>query len=584
MKVTLNRRQFLETSATGLVGAAIPFDPSLSEAGNKAPTQPVNNNDISKVAIRVDAASDQGALTHAWAFFGHDEANYSYTEHGKKLLADLNALSPVAVQMRAHHLFTSGDPATTALKWSPTNVYTEDPQGTPVYDWQTLDKLFDNYLAHGIKPLVELGFMPQDLSTKKEPYQYVWGGEAHIKEHGWTYPPKDYEKWAALVTAFIEHFKQKYGQAELESWYWEVWNEPDIFFWQGTTQEYLKLYDYTAEAVKKALPQARLGGPTSTAPKSEKSATFLREFLQHCSQKKNFVTGQTGSPLDYISFHTKGAPELAEGHVRMGMQAQLARADWAFRIIAEFPEFKDTPIIIGESDPEGTAAYNVADRPENVYRQGPIYPAYTACVYKKLQENAQKYGLRLIGNLTWAFQFEDQPYFAGFRELATNGINKAVLNGFRLMGLMTGHRLAVKSEGAVALEEALATGIRGQPDVNAMAAASDDVLTVLVWNYHDEDVSAPVTHAKITINALPDAASDMLLEHYRVDEHHSNVYAVWQAMGSPQNPSAQQLRQLQEASELRQFASPQWVKASGGQLTVDVPMPRYSLSLLKLSW
>ena len=212
-----------------------------------------------------------------------------------------------------------------------------------------------------------------------------------------------------------------------------MWNEPDIFFWQGTTEEYLKLYDYAAQAVKTALPNAPLGGPTSTAPKNEKSAVFLREFLQHCSTGTNYATGKKGSPLDYISFHTKGAPDIDQGYVRMGMQAQLTRADWAFKIIAGFTEYKDTPIIVGESDPEGTAAYNVIDRPENVYRQGPICPAYNASVYKKLNENAQKYGLKLIGNLTWAFQFEGQPYFAGFRELATNGINKAVLNGFRLV-------------------------------------------------------------------------------------------------------------------------------------------------------
>ena len=574
---TFNRRQFLGTTASGLAGAMVPRN---AFPGNVFP----NTLKADPVTIQVNATANQGPLTHAWAFFGHDEANYSYTENGKKLLADLSALSPVPVFMRAHHLFTSGDPATTALKWSPTNVYTEDAQGNPVYDWTTVDRMFDNYLAHGIKPLVELGFMPQALSTQPEPYHYVWQGERHIKEHGWTYPPKDYPKWAALITAFIEHFKSKYGQQELESWYWEVWNEPDIFFWQGTTEEYLKLYDYAAQAVKTALPNAPLGGPTSTAPKNEKSAVFLREFLQHCSTGTNYATGKTGSPLDYISFHTKGAPDIDEGYVRMGIQAQLARADWAFSIIAEFPKYKDTPIIIGESDPEGTAAYNVIDRPENVYRQGPIYPAYNASVYKKLNENAQKYGLKLIGNLTWAFQFEGQPYFAGFRELATNGINKAVLNGFRLLGLMTGHGLTVESDGAVSLEEALSSGVRQQPDVNAMAAADQDSLTVLVWNYHDEDVNTEPTTVQVVVEQLPPAAERVLLEHYRVDEHHSNVYPHWLAMSSPQNPSPEQLRQLQQASELELWESPRWVEVQNGRWTQEMTMPRYSLSLLKLSW
>ena len=578
----LNRRTFIGTTATGLVASVIPFKSSGDKRTHLL--RGVESEAVDTVNIQVDASSDLGDLIYAWAYFGHDEANWSYTPNGKKLLADLSRLSPVPVQMRAHHLFTSGNPTTTALKWSPTNVYSEDAQGNPVYDWTTIDRMFDNYLAYGIKPLVELGFMPQDLSTKKEPYQYVWQGGQHIKEHGWTYPPKDYNKWAALVTAFIEHLKQKYGQAELESWYWEVWNEPDIFFWQGTTEEYLKLYDYTAEAVKTALPNAPLGGPTSTAPKSEKSAIFLRDFLQHCSKGKNYATGETGSPLDYISFHTKGAPEIVDGQVRMGIQVQLARADWAFSIIAEFPEYQDTPIIIGESDPEGTAAYNVKDRPENAYRQGPIYPTYYASVYKKLQENAQKYGLKLIGNLTWAFQFEGQPYFAGFRELATNGINKAVLNGFRMLGLMTGHKLAVNSEGAVNLDEALSDGIRKQADVNALAAANDREVTVLIWNYHDDDVAVPEVMAEVRIAQLPPQASQVLLTHYRVDEQHSNPYLVWQAIGSPQSPSLEQLQQLHQASELQLYASPRWIKVEGRSLNIDVSLPRYSLSLLKLSW
>ena len=130
---TFNRRQFLGTTASGLAGAMVPGNvfPRNTFPGNVFP----NTSEAEKITIQVNAAADLGPLTHAWAFFGHDEANYSYTENGKKLLADLSAFSPVPVFMRAHHLFTSGDPATTALKWSPTNVYTEDAQGNPVYDW-----------------------------------------------------------------------------------------------------------------------------------------------------------------------------------------------------------------------------------------------------------------------------------------------------------------------------------------------------------------------------------------------------------------------------------------------------------------
>ena len=196
-------------------------------------------------------------------------------------------------------------------------------------------------------------------------------------EGGQSYPPKDYAKWGELAFQWAKHCVEKYGQAEVEKWYWEVWNEPNIGYWHGTPEDFFKLYDYAVDGVRRALPNARVGGPeTAGGP----GGNFLREFLTHCAHGTNYVTGKIGSPLDFISFHAKGSPVFINGHVRMGMASQLRNIDDAFAVIAAFPEFKNTPIVIGESDPEGCAACR---DPQDAYRNGTMYSSYTAASFPR---------------------------------------------------------------------------------------------------------------------------------------------------------------------------------------------------------
>src|SRR5260221_299082 len=186
------------------------------------------------VNIRVDGAKTMGELNPIWRFFGADEPNYAYMKHGQKLMAELGQLRPQAVYFRAHNLLTSGD-GTASLKWGSTGAYSEDAQGRSVYDWTILDRIFDTYLNRGVRPYVEIGFMPKELSMKPEPYRHRWTPQARYEEiyTGWACPPKDYAKWAELVFQWTKHCLDKYGRAEVEAWYWEVWNEPNIGYWRA---------------------------------------------------------------------------------------------------------------------------------------------------------------------------------------------------------------------------------------------------------------------------------------------------------------------------------------------------------------
>ncbi len=533
------------------------------------------------VVIRVDAGRSLGPLNPLWNYFGYDEPNYTYAPHGLELLAELSATNPARVQIRTHNLLTTGD-GTPALKWGSTNAYTEDSTGHPVYDWTIVDRILDTYLKSGAKPFVEIGFMPQALSTHPDPYRHHWPKDELFV--GWTFPPKDYAKWGELIYQLVLHCVSRYGKSEVAGWNWEVWNEPDIGYWHGTPEEYDKLYDYAVDAVRRALPEAKVGGPATTGPGATKAAEFLRQFLRHCASGTNYASGKTGAPLDFISFHAKGSPEAKDGRVQMGLAHQLRDVDEGLKIVASFPQFAHLPVILSESDPEGCAACSAKDHPQNAYRNGTLYPANTAVAIREMLDLNERSRTNLAGILTWAFEFEDQPYFLGYRTLATNGIDKPILNLFRMLGLMSGERVEVRSSAAVNLDEMLTAGVRGKANVDGLAARGDHEVAVLLWNYQDDDASATELPVQLKVAGLPRSAGRILVKHYRIDQNHSNSYTVWKATGSPQSLTAEQFQSLKAAGQLQLLESPRWVDSKDGAVRLDFPMPGESVSLVELSW
>jgi xylan 1,4-beta-xylosidase len=545
-------------------------------------SQLCSSQESQSVSIQVQFDQSEGPISPIWNYFGYDEPNYTYAPNGKKLLSELAALDSAPVYVRVHNLLTTGD-GSPSLKWGSTNVYSEDASGHPVYSWVILDRIFDAFRATGIKPLVELGFMPEALSTHPQPYRHDFPQVGDIFT-GWAYPPKDYEKWSELVFQFVHHLRERYGDAEVQTWLWEVWNEPDISYWKGTREEYFKLYDFSVEAVLRALPGARIGGPDSTGPGNPKAAEFLRAFLDHCAHQKNYANGKVGSHLDFISFHPKGSPTWQGDHVQMGINHQLAAIEQGFKITASFPEWRQTPIILGESDPEGCAACSAKDNPQNLYRNGTLYGAYTVEVLNNILALTRQEHVNFLGAVTWAFEFEDQPPFAGFRELATDGVDKPVLNAFRVLGLMGHERVKVTSSGSLAAEEVVRSGVRSLPDINAIATRKDREIEILVWNYHDDDVPFPAAPIDLIVSGLPANAKRVLVEHFRVDSDHSNAFAAWKEMGSPQSPSENEYKRLESASQLQLLTSPAWIEMQQGKMRLQFVLPRQGLSLVRLEW
>lgn len=543
-----------------------------------AQTQSSSSTPSAPILIQVHAAQSAGPYTPIWNFYGADEPNYIYAPYGQKLLRELSAFSPVPVYFRAHNLLTTGH-GERSLKWGSTNVYTERPDGSPVYDFTITDRIFDTLLAAHVRPLVEIGFMPQALSTHPEPYRHDFPQGPIFT--GWSYPPNNWSKWSDLILAYATHLRRRYG-TQTAAWYWEVWNEPDISYWHGTPEEYDRLYDLTTAAILKAIPDAKVGGPAATGIHPGRSEAFLRQFLDHCAHGINSATGRTGAPLDFISYHPKGSPSLVDGHLVMNIGAQLRAARNGMQVIASYPEWRHTPIILTESDPEGCAACLGA---REAYRNIPLYGASVTEATMRTYQLARQYGVTVAGSVTWAFEYDDQPAFAGFRTLATDGIDKPVLNAFRLMGKLGGQPgtewLITESSGARPLDEIVQNSVTGAPDVNAVATRHNGQIDILLWNYHDSDLPAPPARVRLAIDGL--TGSSVRESQFRMDSSHSNAYRLWIQMGSPAHPTPQQQRDLEIAGKLAEPISDQSLAVHDGKAAIDLALPRDAVIAIQLS-
>ena len=539
------------------------------------------------VSVTVHADRITGRIRPIWDYFGYDEAGTTLTREGRHLLGELNKLSDEPIRIRVHHLLTSGD-GTLALKWSSTNVYTETADGVPVYDWTRLDAIMDGLTRPGIDPFVQAGFMPQALSSHPEPYTPALvkaGLPRDMVSGGAFYPPKDYVKWQNLIEAWARHCGERYGVERASSWLWETWNEPESPYWRGTPQEFFMLYDHFAAGVKRALPQAPVGGPHVTDPAWKRGDVFMRAFLEHCRSGHNAATGQVGAPLDFIAFHAKGTTRLDEqGRVEMNLGNQLKTIETYGRIIAEFSEFARLPIYIGESDPEGCAGCPATLDPERDYRRTSQFAAYTAASFMRKQDLLARTGGNLQGAVSWAFTWADQPWFNGLRALTTNEVALPVLNTFRLFARLAPQRVAVDAPGMLPVEAIIADSVRGDPDLGVVASVDGRRarLTILLWNYHDvAGGHEEQSNVELHLTGVPPSNPGAHLLEYTIDHHSGNAYTAWLEMGSPQPPNGEQIVALQSAAEMR-VERREFATGRNGTARLSVFLPRQSVKLIEI--
>jgi xylan 1,4-beta-xylosidase len=410
-------------------------------------------------------------------------------------------------------------------------VYDEDAQGRPIYNFSYVDQIYDGLLANGVKPFVELSFMPKKLAAAPAPHAFWYKPDVS--------PPKDWGRWEDLITAFVRHLVDRYGIDEVATWYFEVWNEPNLDFWAGQPRQstYWELYDHTALAVKKVDRRLRVGGPATA------QAAWVDAFIAHCTQQN--------IPVDFVSSHVY-ANDTAKDV--FGTNEDIPRDKMVCRAVSKVHDQ-----ILASSAPglpliwsEFNASYkNESEVTDSVY-MGP-WLAGTASQCDGL--------VNMMSYWTFSDVFEEQgvvktPFYGGYGLLAEDSIPKPAYDAFALLHKLGSQRLALNSDFAL------------------LTRTQNGSLVMALWNYASPGQSGQAR--SVTVRFQHTNARNVAV--WRVDAEHGDFHRAYEKMGSPAYPTRTQIQQLRQATEL---PSPEAHVLKNGELTLEIPAPGLVLIELK---
>jgi len=519
--------------------------------------------------IIIDCQKTIGPLRPIWRSFGYDEINWTYTPRGKRIFNEISKLSPEPYYIRCHNTFTSGNGLSTVSSGS-CNVYSENGQGEPVFDFSILDQVIETILLNNCKPVVELGFMPDALSKAPKPkptYNYD-------RTNLWVYPPKDYPKWQNLVFQTVKHFVEKYGEKEVETWYWELWNEPDYSgFFKGSVNNYCRLYDYSVAGATSALPAIRIGGPGLAA-----NPAFLVKFLTHCSRGKNVVTGKRGTRLDFISFHAKGNgwPLKGQPFEMPSLATIFSFLEKYNQVLEKFPHYKNIDCLFDECDMAVATNFGMYDFSELEFNNTSYYPVFLVRMVKHLLDFIEQKKMPIKFFTTWAFYFEGKRFFEGNRALFTNeNIKKPVFNAFTLLEMLGDKRISFEVQNIPdSTKFPITDGLATQSSPNSFE--------VVLWNFDEKQENDNEATYQLNFNNLISISKSASIRRYQIDLLHSNSYFVWKEMGSPQDPSPQQLETLRHSQNLEMIEKEDNIQINDGELRYRLTLPECSVCLLQI--
>ncbi|MFQ5604359.1 MAG: hypothetical protein ACE5HS_13910 [bacterium] len=525
------------------------------------------------LSLTIDCKEPIANVPAVWRSFGYDEINWTYTPRGKQIFREIARLSSEPYYIRCHHTFTTGNGLSTPTKGSG-NVCGLNGHKQLVYDFTIFDQVLETFLNHNCKPIVELGFMPDFLSKGPKPKPtYDYSGSDL-----WMYPPKDFRQWADLVYETVRHCVEKFGEAEVRSWYWEVWNEPDNpGFFKGSVKDYCKIYDHAVDGAVRALPSIKIGGPALA-----RSPGFLNTFLKHCVSGKNYATGQRSVRLDFISLHTKGTGwPLPEQPFEMpSLQTIVSYWQRYQEILQKYPSLKDTEILFDECDMAVATDYGVHDFPEYRIHNSEYYPIFVVRMAKRLLDfiSATKMPVKLF--TTWAFYLEGKRFFEGNRALFTNeNIKMPIFNAFVMLEMLGETRLKMQinsfHERSFSYEEF--------PRIDGLATLDERrAICAIIWNFTENEARVGVENLQVQFKNLPVQWESVDVEFYRVCREFSNSHTVWQSLGASQDPDPEQIQKIKEKENLQQVEVLREVPISQSTLTHVLELPAQSMVLMKI--
>ncbi len=461
-------------------------------------------------ALTVDAGAPTRAFPHFWErMFGSGRATLSLRSSYRDDLRAVRAVTAMSY-VRFHGILDDD-----------VGVYSETATGEPVYNFSYVDQVYDGLLANGVRPFVELSFMPRRLAR------------SDIRQGFWyrpvVAPPKDYRRWDALIAAFARHLVERYGIDEVSRWYFEVWNEPNLDFWGGRPRQstYWELYDQTARTLKAVDSRLRVGGPATA------QAAWVPAFIQHCRQAH--------VPVDFVSTHVYGddtAKDVFHTAERIPRNRMVCRAVQKVHAEIAASPLPDLPLIWSEFNASWANYTDVTDAPY----MGPW-----------LAETVRQCDGLVQDMSYWTFSdvFEEQgvvktPFYGGFGLLAVGGIPKPAFNAFALL-----HRLG---------EQRFVT----EPAGTLVTRRADGTLVVALWNYADVGATSPLRRVTLIVTHTGARSAGIQL----LDPGHGNVGAAYAKMGSPRYPTQSQLTQLRAAAAL---PAPITRPLDHGRLDLDIP-------------
>lgn len=462
-------------------------------------------------SVAIDAHASTTPFPHFWEqMFGSGRANLTLRDSYRD---DMRLTKKVTdfQYVRFHAIFHDEN-----------GVYSEDKQGNPVYNWSYVDQIYDGLLANGVRPFVEISFMPKALASRLD-YHAFWYKQV-------VSPPKDYAKWDALITAFAQHLIDRYGIGEVSQWYFEVWNEPNIDFWTGrpAQQTYFELYDHTARALKAVNQQIRVGGPATA------QAAWVGDMIAHAAQ--NHV------PLDFVSTHVYGndtADNVFHDNRPVAPHEMVCQAVSKVHEEIRKSARPDVPLIWSEFN----ATYeNQQEITDSIYMGPWLARTISQC------DGMTK----MMSYWTFSDVFEEQgivktPFYGGFGLIAEDDIPKPAFDDFALLHELGDQRLPVKAGDVLATRR------------------SNGTLVIAAWNLVEPDAGG--ADKTITLD-LKGIAAEARASIRRVDATHGDTLAAWKKMGSPNYPTRAQIEELRKDAD----PGPAEVQTlSQHQLTLTVP-------------
>ncbi len=511
----------------------------------------------------IDIQNVVGKNTGFWKAAGSDHLFYHIPRPSGQVLLDRMQETGSHQYMRSHHTFTQ-DTNHGILRGQ--NVYSEDRNGNPVYDFSKVNEVFGEYVRRGLKPIVEYDYLPEALNSKIKKVSAGNDEGMRMKNIG----PSDWQKWSDLMKAATENFIEVFGEEEVRTWYFEVWNEPDGWPFDQL-DVFFKMYDVFVDAVISVDPKLSVGGPACYHD------YFLRPFLEHVVNGTNHVTGKKGTQIDFISYHIYGLSGSwlnGEPYITPQVQHFTQSVLWLQRLISRYDELAETEFHLNEWGMSSNYYRTVNDYPTLKFRNNEESALFLTKLVTSLYQIEDNYQFPTNMLLYWGFSWEadEDEFFVGKRELTTAGdIPKPIQTGFEMLAKLGSERIMVERETRDNQFGVLAT------------KEQNDQISLIAYNYEESELE---TYRKdkvsIRLKGLKMNTSYRLVE-TSMDSKNNNTYVAWVESGSPSNSKGVDLGLLKKAANLDITHETTFKSNDEGEVQLIIDLERHSMKLIVIS-